>query len=348
MSKFQEEIAQVIQNQDCYFLGDALPPDWYAGFKLWLPLAEAGDPKAMLNVGYCLTYGKGADEDRPSGLAWYRRAQDLGDPRGTLALYFQLKDSTPDEAEAFLQQAVASGDGRAKRVLSDREWKRDEQARKAKEAAATQEREAREAQQRRDAQQRSSATVAELQALLGRGDNEGARRRAEQAVKDGLAWAGSIVAATSLQVNVARSSRKHYTTVQGAATTVKVAEGVYNTSPVVTGHREYSYKGTVTNPTAHPVTIDLGGAQGYRLIEPGETQAIGRSETVVSKWPDECTVFFDDPAKTRATMRIKGGKAARTSSGGGKVWKIIGTLVALYIAMRVYNMWVFYQHWHGH
>lgn len=350
MSKFQEEIAQVIQNQDCYFLGDALPPDWYAGFKLWLPLAQAGDPKAMLNVGYCLTYGKGADEDRAAGLVWYRRLADLGDPRGILALYFQLKGGKPDEAEEFLQRAVATGDGRAKRVLSDREWKRDEQARKAKEAAETQEREAKAAHQRRDVTNRSASVVAELQALLGRGDNEGARRRAERAVQEGLTWAGSIVAATSLQVSVNRTSRKTYTTLRGASTTVKVMDGVYSTSPVVTGHREYTFKGTVTNPTAYPVTIDLFEAKGYRFVPAGGTVEIGKDDTLHSKWPYECTLSFDDPMKSRAKMTLKPGKTARASSGGGggKVWKIVGTVVALYVAMRVYHVWVLYQHWHGH
>ncbi|UEC01967.1 tetratricopeptide repeat protein [Burkholderia vietnamiensis] len=350
MSKFQEEIAQAIQNQDCYFLGDALPPDWYAGFKLWLPLAEADDTKAMLNVGYCLTYGKGADEDRDAGLVWYRRLADLGDPRGMLALYFQLKGGKPDEAEAFLQRAVAAGDARAKRVLSDREWKRDEQARKAREAAETEAREAREAQQRRDAMNRSASVVAELKALLERGDNEGARRRAEQAVQEGLTWAGSVVAATSLQVSVSRTSRKRYTSLKGASTTVKVMEGVYSTSPVVTTHKEYTYKGTLTNPTAYPVTIDLFEAKGYRLVPAGGTVEIGKDDTLYEKWPNECTLSLDDPGKARVKMTLKRGKTARASSGGGggKVWKIVGTVVALYVAMRIYHVWVLYQHWHGY
>ncbi|MCA8148187.1 tetratricopeptide repeat protein [Burkholderia vietnamiensis] len=337
MSTFQEQIAQVIQNQDCYFLGDALPPDWYAGFKLWLPMAEAGDPKAMLNVGYCLTYGYGVDEDKAAGLDWYRRLARLGDPRGMLAVYYQLKNTQPDVAEPFLHAAVATGDARAKRWLSDREWQRDEQARKAKET-----------HERQETLKRSTSAVSDLKALLGRGDNQGARRRAEQAVQDGLTWAGSIVAATSLQVNVSRSSRKHHTIVQGAATTVKVVEGVYSTGPVTTSHREYTYRGTVTNPTAYPVTISFGGGRNALRLNPGETQNLSNPETRASTWPDDCTVGFDDPAGTWATMKIKGVKAARTSSGGGKVWKILGTIVALYIAMRVYNMWVFYQHWHGH
>ncbi|MBJ9659153.1 sel1 repeat family protein [Burkholderia gladioli] len=348
MSKFQEEIAQVIQNQDCYFLGDALPPDWYAGFKLWLPLAEAGDPKAMLNVGYCLTYGKGADEDRDAGLVWYRRLADLGDARGMLAMYLQLKGGKPDEAEEFLQRAVAAGDARAKRMLSDRDWKRDEQARKAREAAETQEREAREAQQRRDAMNRSGAVVAELKALLERGDNEGACQRAERAIQEGLTWAGSVVAATSLQLNVNRTSRKSYTTLKGASTTVKVMNGVYNTTPVVTAHREYTYKGTLTNPTAYPMTIDLFESRGSRFIPAGGTVDIGKDDTLTSKWPDQCTLFFGDPMKSWAKMTLKRGKTLKTSSGVGKVWKIVGTVVALYVAMRLYHVWVLYQHWHGY
>ncbi|RAR66869.1 Sel1 repeat-containing protein [Paraburkholderia unamae] len=337
MSSIQEKIDQAIKNQDIYFIGDALPPDFYAGFKQWLPLAESGDTKAMFNVAYCYVYGEGVDRNNKAGWDWYRKAAERDDPRALLALYNGYKGSNADQAEGYLQRALATGDGRAARIVSDREKALAEAARKAQ--AET---------DRQEQAKRAAPVVAELKALLERGDNESARRRAEQAVADGMTWAGSVVAATSLQINVNRTSRKHYTTIKGASMTTKVVEGVYQTSPVLTGHREYTFDGTVTNPTAYAVYVDFGETTGSRFVPAGGSTQIGKSGTVTSKWPVDGTLDLNDPKKTRVKMVLKRQKAAR-SSGGWSAWKIVGGLVMLYVLVKAYHLWQaweIYQRYH--
>ncbi|MGX5872923.1 sel1 repeat family protein, partial [Burkholderia gladioli] len=336
---FQEQIDDAIKKQELYFIGDSLPADWYAGFKQWLPLAEGGDAKAAFNVGTCYLRGDGVDRSGKTALDWYRRAADLGDTRAMLALYEQLNARTPAEAEDWLQRAVAAGDPRSVRIASERDRERTEQARKA--------------QEREDHQamvKRSAPLVAELKALLERGDNAGARHRAEQAVQEGFAWAGSVVAATSLQLNVHRTSRKRYTVMQGASMTTKVVSGVYQTTPVSTSHREYTFKGTVTNPTAYVVDIDFGEPIGSRMIAAGGSKEIARSESMTEKWPVNGTLYIKDPNNTKVKMVLKRSAMARPSGGGGKVWKIVGGLVVLYVLVKAYHLWQaweIYERFHG-
>ncbi|MBB2981391.1 MULTISPECIES: tetratricopeptide repeat protein [Burkholderiaceae] len=239
MSKFQEQIAEAIQSQDCYFLGDALPPDWYAGFKQWLPLAEAGEVKAMFNVGYCLTYGQGVDKSTSAGQDWYRKAAGLGDPRAQLALYLQLWKRKPDEAEAFLQQAVAQGDERAISTLT----KHQEEANKQARAAQAAERD-------RLATQKATTAFYEIKSLLDQKDLAGARQRAEVAVQDGFTWAGEILAAMSLKIDMERRSQKGY--IPGP-TIIRDGNSVHSG----TSYREYSLTGTVSNPTRYGVHVNI-------------------------------------------------------------------------------------------
>ncbi|MCW0163818.1 hypothetical protein OIV56_13890 [Burkholderia pseudomallei] len=279
MSKFQEEIAQAIQKQDCYFVGDALPPDWYAAFKLWLPMAEAGEVKAMLNVGYCFTYGQGVDKSISAGLDWYRRAAVLNDPRAQLALYFQIKGQQPAEAEAFLQEAAAQGDERAVQIETKRQQDADKRAR---DSAA--------AEKERVATERATTAFKEIKALLDRRDLAGARQRAETAVQDGFAWAGQIIAALALKIEVERTSEKEY--IPGP---MVIRNG--NSYHSGTSYRRYTLSGTVTNPTRYAVDANIGTLRlGYRLVPANGSVTASSSamRQIPSDWCSKVEIMIPD------------------------------------------------------
>lgn len=319
----QEKIDKLIKSGDLYFVGDALPSDFYAGFRQWLPLAEAGDIKAMVNVAYCYVRGEGVDRDTTVGWDWYNKAAEVDDPRALVAFYNTYKGVAADKAEGYLQRAVANGDDRAKQIVMERDRERAEATRKAQATA-----------ERQEQAKRSASVVAELKGLLERGDNDGARRRAEQAIADGMTWAGSVIAATSLSLNIRRTSRKRYTTIRGASTTTRVVEGVYQTSPVVAGHREYTYKGTVSNPTAYGVHIELigkNGSIGRYFIPAGGSADVGSSETMESKWPAECRLQLGDPGipgNTRVKMTLKGGQVTRAGR-----WTLLKVALAVIVGL---------------
>lgn len=318
----QEKIDQAIKQRHLYFIGDVLPPDFYAGFRQWLPLAEGGDPKAMVNVAWCYLNGEGVDRSGSTGLDWYRKAASAGDPRAMLALYEQMKARQPVEAEAFLELAVATGDGRAVALMNER--------------AAAQEKQEREAQQR-DRQQKlanyEAAVVSDVRKSIDRGDRAAAIKVAEQAVADGLTWAGAIVAALALKVNVERTSKKRYTQIQGASTTVKVA-GVYHTSPVVSSSKDYFFDGTATNPTKHPVTMyfNESGSTYTRTIGAGQAVKISKQNSGAETWPTDVEIHLHDPAKSRIKMTLARDQVTTIGSDGFG-WKIVGGIVLAIVAL---------------
>lgn len=328
MSTFQEQIAQAIKNQDCYFLGDALPPDWYAGFKQWLPLAEAGEVKAMLNVGYCLTYGQGVDTNTAAGLDWYRKAAGLGDARAQLALHFQLRKQKDhvDEAEAFLQQAVAQGDERALSTVAKRQ-----------EAAEKQARDAAAAERERLAVQKASTAFREIQALLGKKDLAGARQRAEAAVQDGLTWAGSIVAATSLKIDMERKSQKGYTP---GVTVIRNGNSIHSG----TSYTEYSLWGTVSNPTPYPVHphIDLLNLSYKTIPANGSAKAGTTWLRSIDKFATKVDVMIHDKVVQSLTpngvVSVPLDPSQVMVRGGDPVpWKIVLWVVGILVVLVGYS-----------
>ena len=115
---FQVEIDKEIKEKNLYFIGDALPPDWYAAFKLWLPLAHAGDPKAQFNVGRCYDRGDGVDENKNQAKEWYLKAAEQNDPRAFFNLYLicQVENTAErdlEKAKNFFDRAVELGEVRA-------------------------------------------------------------------------------------------------------------------------------------------------------------------------------------------------------------------------------------------
>lgn len=341
----QERIDQAIKDQDLYFVGDTLPPDFYAGFKQWLPMAESGEVKAMLNVGYCYERGEGVDRSSVTGLEWYRKAADLGDPRALLALYDWYKDAKKEDAEAFLQRAVATGDDRATRIMSERKRALAEQAQKAQEAAEKHAREAKARQDQQTLRQRSAPVVEELKARLECRDNAGARQRAGNAVQDGLEWAGAVVAATSLKIDIKRRSRKEYTVLKGASKTIKIGN-TYSTVPVTTTDRYYDFEGKVSNPTAYAVTMyfEESGSTYTKTIVAGGTVTISKSRSGTRRWPSKVQVLLDDPEKTRLPMILGRDQSMQMGGTFRKIVMCGGLAFLLYGALRVFEFWRLFGH----
>ena len=121
----QAEMDKLIKEKRLYFLGDALPPDWYAAFKIWLPMAEAGDPKAQYNVGRCYNLGEGVDKDPGLAKHWYLKAAEQNDARALFNLYLFYSDGKDEEtdlekAEEYLKRAVELGEKRALDLMNKR------------------------------------------------------------------------------------------------------------------------------------------------------------------------------------------------------------------------------------
>jgi TPR repeat protein len=50
--------------------------DYATAFRLWLPLAQQGSPRAQLNVGRMYERGEGVPRDQQAAMDWYRKAAD--------------------------------------------------------------------------------------------------------------------------------------------------------------------------------------------------------------------------------------------------------------------------------
>jgi hypothetical protein len=121
---FQVQIDAAIKEKRLYFVGDQLPPDWYAGFKQWLALAKAGNVKAQYNVGRCYQRGDGIDKHLEDAEVWFKKAIDGGDKRSLFNLYTLFIDpsfSGYDETKAkeFLKLSVVNDDDRALAEISN-------------------------------------------------------------------------------------------------------------------------------------------------------------------------------------------------------------------------------------
>lgn len=122
---FQDEINAAIKEKRLYFVGDQLPPDWYAGFQQWLALADAGNFKAQYNVGRCYQRGDGIDKSLDEAGKWYTKAVYSGDTRSFFNLYTLFMNpefSGRDEIKAkeFLKLSVINDDDRALMEISSR------------------------------------------------------------------------------------------------------------------------------------------------------------------------------------------------------------------------------------
>lgn len=96
----QKEIDNAIREKRLYFVGDKLPPDWYAAFLTWKPLAEAGDAKAQYNIGRCYDRGDGIDKDQNLAEEWYLRAAAQDDPRANYNLHIMYSEQKSQKYDA--------------------------------------------------------------------------------------------------------------------------------------------------------------------------------------------------------------------------------------------------------
>lgn len=88
--------------------------DHRAAFLEWMPLAEAGDPAAMRNIGHLYRWGHGVPQDYAVAAEWYRRAAEMGLDRaqanlGMLYLAGTGVEADPAQAAYWLSQAAIQG-----------------------------------------------------------------------------------------------------------------------------------------------------------------------------------------------------------------------------------------------
>lgn len=123
-----KEIDQAIREKRLYFVGERLPADWYEAFRIWLPLAEAGDVKAQFNIGRCYDLGDGVDKDEALAQEWYLKAAAQNDPRAYYNLFYAQADKKSAKAEEWLAKAVSLNEPRALYELASRTFEAGKEA----------------------------------------------------------------------------------------------------------------------------------------------------------------------------------------------------------------------------
>ena len=86
--------------------------NYATALKVWLPLAEQGDPAAQTYVGEIFEQGLGTPSDPAAAATWYRKAADKGYSRAALnlgTLYEQGRGVPRDPAQALNWYRRASG-----------------------------------------------------------------------------------------------------------------------------------------------------------------------------------------------------------------------------------------------
>ena len=87
--------------------------DFAAAFAAWMPLAEAGDPVAQLDIGILYDQGHGVGEDAAEAARWYRLAADQGSSAAAfnLGLMFEVEEGVDQDIETALDWYRIAGDG---------------------------------------------------------------------------------------------------------------------------------------------------------------------------------------------------------------------------------------------
>ncbi len=112
------EIDQLIREKRLYFVGDKLPSDFYEAVRLWLPLAEAGDPKAQYNIARCYHNGDGVDKDSRKAFELYIKASNQRESRSfhNLSLMYEAGEACEKntaKAQEMMDKAAELGEVRA-------------------------------------------------------------------------------------------------------------------------------------------------------------------------------------------------------------------------------------------
>lgn len=89
---------------------------------LWLPLAEAGDPRAQEFIGILHEEGHGVPKDIEKAISWYERAAESGDMAaqynlGRIYLEGKLVEADVERGRELLKRAAEQGDKDAKALL---------------------------------------------------------------------------------------------------------------------------------------------------------------------------------------------------------------------------------------
>jgi len=196
---FQEEIDTAIKGKRLYFLGEQLPPDWYAGFRQWSKLAENGDAKACFNVGRCYQRGDGIDQNLDQAKDWFHQAIKLGETRSYFNLYTLHKDAKfaaldDQVAEQMLGRAATAQDPRALKELANREQAQ-------RDALAEAQYQAKQKEEKRF-QDASWAAQSKFADCISRGNMAEARSLARAALESNYRWAKDAVAIADLVICV--------------------------------------------------------------------------------------------------------------------------------------------------
>lgn len=96
--------------------------DYGAAFAIWQPLAEAGNPDALFNLGQVYRLGRGVAIDIPKAIDHYRQAAKRGHIAamgnlGTLYFFAEPPNRRRDEAIAWWRRAAERGYARAQYML---------------------------------------------------------------------------------------------------------------------------------------------------------------------------------------------------------------------------------------
>ncbi|MEQ8349747.1 MAG: tetratricopeptide repeat protein [Sneathiellaceae bacterium] len=109
-------------------LGDKPTADYRAAFEAALPRAQAGDPRAQVQVGRYYLSGQGVAADPREAARWFRAAAETGrvEAMKWLAdLYFSGTGVAQDDAAGldWLTRAAIAGDTDARSILGELYWR---------------------------------------------------------------------------------------------------------------------------------------------------------------------------------------------------------------------------------
>lgn len=270
---FQQEIDAAIKEKRLYFVGDALPPDWYAGFVLWKKLAEAGDTKAQYNVGRSYRTGDGIDRDDKEAEIWLHKAAEKNDPRAFFLLYQIKRDHKspcfdPDAAKTCFERALALGEPRALQHQTDT---------KAAEERAQAEEVARLRKANNDAlQARVDEYTVSFKQLLQQRRFVDAEALAAEAVTNGFEWGKTLLACLKLKL-----VKSKFEKIVGPKKTYEAGMYQGTTQYISIRSEDYSAVLTFKNNSTETLTIQCDRGPTIKIL-PGE-EAVSQSGFVYKK-----------------------------------------------------------------
>ena len=96
-----------------YENGEGVQQDYSEALKWFKKAAEAGNGKALRNVGRMYHYGNGVDQDKDKAMEWYKRAAEKGETDAMISIgdvYYEK--AYYGSAEMWYQKASDAGNSR--------------------------------------------------------------------------------------------------------------------------------------------------------------------------------------------------------------------------------------------